>query len=194
MNHKASILVMALAASTAFAQSPATVGTVRNALAAPAQTKTAPATVKTGAPKIAPQKTASSPKRAAKTASKKVTAATNSGKRPSGAKVSEAGRRDPFVSPVSDRMGGGSGCSTGKKCLMADEVLLQGVVTGPNGMIAVVVNSARTAYFMRVNDPVFKGYVVKITPDSIVFKETVTDRMGKPTSREVVKKVNIPAV
>ena len=77
---------------------------------------------------------------------------------------------------------------------MADEVLLQGVVTGPNGMIAVVVNSARTAYFMRVNDPVFKGYVVKITPDSIVFKETVTDRMGKPTSREVVKKVNIPAV
>ena len=38
-------------------------------------------------------------------------------------------------------------------------------------MIAVVVNSLNKAYFLRENDPVFNGFVVKITGDSIIFKE-----------------------
>jgi Tfp pilus assembly protein PilP len=41
---------------------------------------------------------------------------------------------------------------------------------------------------------VYNGVVVKITPDSIVFRESVTDRLGKTVQREVVKKVNNPAV
>ena len=47
-------------------------------------------------------------------------------------------------------------------------------------MIAVVVNSLNKAYFLRENDPVFNGYVVKITGDSIIFKETLQDKLGKP--------------
>lgn len=199
MNRTASIVVIALMASTAFAQSAATPGAVRNALAAPAQAKTAPAPAAPVKPAAsATATTAKKPPSTAKVAKTPVEAkskAAETASKPSGAKVTTTGKRDPFVSPVSDRVGGGAGCSTGKKCLMPDQVLLQGVVKGPNGMmIAVVVNSARTAYFMRVNDPVFNGYVVKITPDSIVFKETTQDRMGKPVSREVVKKVNTPAV
>ena len=54
-------------------------------------------------------------------------------------------------------------------------------------MIAVVVNSLNKAYFLRENDPVFNGFVVKITGDSIIFKETVQDRMGKPSMREVTE-------
>ncbi len=46
-------------------------------------------------------------------------------------------------------------------------------------MIAVVVNALNKAYFLRENDPVFNGYVVKITGDSIVFKETIQDKLGK---------------
>ena len=46
-------------------------------------------------------------------------------------------------------------------------------------MIAVVVNALDKAYFLRENDPVFNGYVVKITGDSIIFKETIQDRLGK---------------
>jgi len=61
-------------------------------------------------------------------------------------------------------------------------------------MIAVVVNSLEKAYFLRENDPVFNGYVVKITPDSIVFKQTLTDKLGKPFTREVTKKISTPAV
>jgi hypothetical protein len=50
------------------------------------------------------------------------------------------------------------------------------------------------AYFLRENDPVFNGYVVKITGDSIVFKETLQDRLGKSFTREVTKRITTPAV
>jgi hypothetical protein len=103
------------------------------------------------------------------------------------------GRRDPFISPVVSRAGG-SGCSTGKKCLEIGAINLRGVVHGESGFIAVVSNSLNKAYFLRENDPVFNGYVVKITGDSIVFQETVQDRLGKPFTREVVKKITTPAV
>jgi hypothetical protein len=108
-------------------------------------------------------------------------------------KNSANGRRDPFVSPVVSHVGG-SGCSTGKKCLEIGAINLRGVVHAENGFIAVVSNSLNKAYFLRENDPVFNGYVVKITGDSIVFQETVQDRLGKTFTREVVKKITTPAV
>ncbi|MGH9499106.1 MAG: hypothetical protein ACRD3L_08170 [Terriglobales bacterium] len=104
------------------------------------------------------------------------------------------GRRDPFISPVISRTMLGSGCSTGKRCLAIDQISLQGVVKSDSGMIAVVVNALNKAYFLRENDPVFNGYVVKITGDSIIFKETIQDKLGKPFEREVTKKISTPAV
>ena len=62
------------------------------------------------------------------------------------------------------------------------------------GFIAVVTNNLNKAYFLRENDPVFNGYVVKITGDSIIFKETVQDKLGKSFTREVTKKITTPAV
>jgi Tfp pilus assembly protein PilP len=73
-------------------------------------------------------------------------------------------------------------------------VTLKGVVSSDNGKIAVVTNPANKAYFLREQDPVLNGYVVRITQDSIVFRENVTDRLGKVSQREVVKKVSAPAV
>ena len=108
-------------------------------------------------------------------------------------KYNSNGRRDPFVSPVVSHAGG-SGCSTGKKCLEIGTINLRGVVRSENGFIAVVSNSMNKAYFLRENDPVFNGYVVKITGDSIVFQETLQDRLGKTFTREVVKKITTPAV
>lgn len=104
------------------------------------------------------------------------------------------GRRDPFLSPVVNRNMGGSGCSTGKRCLAVDQIALTGIVKSDAGMIAVVVNAMNKAYFLRENDPVFNGYVVKITGDSIVFKETMQDKLGKSFTREVTKKISTPAV
>jgi hypothetical protein len=103
------------------------------------------------------------------------------------------GKRDPFFSPVVQQQGG-SGCATGKKCLEIGNINLRGVVKSDAGFIAVVTNNLNKAYFLRENDPVFNGYVVRITGDSVVFQETVQDKLGKQFTREVVKRIFTPAV
>jgi Tfp pilus assembly protein PilP len=106
-----------------------------------------------------------------------------------------AARRDPFVSPIREQGPIGSGCSTGKKCLAIDAIVLRGIVKSQAGMIAVVESSTRRiSYFLRENDPVFNGYVVRITPDTVVFRENVMDRLGKQSTRDVVMKVVAPVV
>ncbi|HTR24074.1 MAG TPA: hypothetical protein VMI10_08815 [Terriglobales bacterium] len=112
---------------------------------------------------------------------------------PAADKYSANGKRDPFISPVVAHASG-SGCTTGKKCLEIGSINLRGVVHSDNGFIAVVSNSLNKAYFLRENDPVFNGYVVKITGDSIVFQETLQDRLGKTFTREVTKRITVPAV
>jgi hypothetical protein len=106
--------------------------------------------------------------------------------------IHTAGRRDPFLSPVVAFGATGSGCSAGKRCLTIDQIALKGVVKSESGMIAVVTNALDKAYFLRENDPVFNGYVVKITGDSIIFKETFHDRLGKALTRDVTKSITRP--
>jgi hypothetical protein len=108
-------------------------------------------------------------------------------------KWNASGKRDPFLSPVVSHAGNLS-CSTGKKCLEIGTINLRGIVHAESGFIAVVSNGLNKAYFLRENDPVFNGYVMKITGDSITFQETLQDRLGKTFTREVVKKITTPAV
>jgi Tfp pilus assembly protein PilP len=112
--------------------------------------------------------------------------------KPEEKKWAMSGKRDPFFSPVVQSSG--SGCSTGKKCLEIGAINLRGVVKSDSGFIAVVTNNLNKAYFLRENDPVFNGYVVKITGDSVVFQETIQDKLGKAFTREVVKRIIAPAV
>jgi hypothetical protein len=112
---------------------------------------------------------------------------------PLDSKYAANGRRDPFISPVVSHAGTTS-CNSGKKCLEIGTLNLRGVVHGEAGFIAVVSNGLNKAYFLRENDPVFNGYVVKITGDSIIFQETLQDRLGKSFTREVTKKIVTPAV
>ena len=151
---------------------------------------------KAAATKIAPKETAKETKAAAA----KPAAGADSAKKaaasqpkPEEKKWAMTGKRDPFFSPVVQQTGS-SGCSTGKKCLEIGAINLRGVVKSDNGFIAVVTNNLNKAYFLRENDPVFNGYVVKITGDSVVFQETVQDKLGKPFTREVVKRIFTPAV
>jgi Tfp pilus assembly protein PilP len=113
--------------------------------------------------------------------------------KPEDKKWAMTGKRDPFFSPVVQAPTG-SGCATGKKCLEIGQINVRGVVKSDGGFIAVVTNSLNKAYFLRENDPVFNGYVVRITGDSVVFQETVQDKLGKPMVREVVKRLFTPAV
>jgi Tfp pilus assembly protein PilP len=131
-------------------------------------------------------------------------AATNAAAKPAAkapVKVSSAvanrNKRDPFMSPVriqEDKLRGNPACTTGARCLQIAQVVLKGVVKTPSGMIAMVENAAKKQYNLREKDPVFNGFVLKITGDSIVFRETTTDMLGNSTSREVVKRVTAPVV
>jgi Tfp pilus assembly protein PilP len=113
--------------------------------------------------------------------------------KPEAKKWAMTGKRDPFFSPVVQQSAG-SGCSTGKKCLEIGQINVRGVVKAESGFIAVVTNSLNKAYFLHENDPVFNGFVVRITGDSVVFQETMQDKLGKPFTREVVKRLTTPAV
>jgi Tfp pilus assembly protein PilP len=168
------------------------------AKAAVAKTSPEPKVAKAAAPKAEPKKEAKA------TAAAKTTTVAAAAPAPVAAKPDPTkpkvedkkwamnGKRDPFFSPVVHQEG--SGCSTGKKCLEINAINLRGVVKSDNGFIAVVTNNIGKAYFLRENDPVFNGYVVKITGDSVVFQETVQDKLGKTSTHEVVKKIFTPAV
>jgi hypothetical protein len=200
---KASDSNVALAASQGGASNPASPAShsalvaakppAKNQAKSPAKSQVSTAVKVASAPKAKPGA-------AHKKAEPKQQIAVENQKKPAEAKteapkqINLAGRRDPFISPVVNRSMIGSGCSTGKRCLAIDQINLKGVVKADSGMIAVVVNSLNKAYFLRENDPVFNGFVVKITGDSIVFKETVQDRLGKPLTREITKKITTSAV
>jgi Tfp pilus assembly protein PilP len=104
------------------------------------------------------------------------------------------GRRDPFVSPVVERIHIAAKCTgSGRQCLAIGEISLHGVVHSPNGFIAVVMNGERT-YFLREHDPLADGAVERITKDAIIFRERSSDALGRPLTREVTRKLGVPAV
>jgi len=194
----------AAAKPAAVAAKPVTAATKPTAAAKTAAPKTATKTVAAKPAKAATKKDAAKETKVAAPAASKPADAGKSAasskpedkkaeeKKPEDKKWAMNGKRDPFFSPVVQT--NGSGCSTGKKCLEIGNINLRGVVKSESGFIAVVTNNLNKAYFLRENDPVFNGYVVKITGDSVVFQETVQDKLGKPFTREVVKRIFTPAV
>ena len=105
-------------------------------------------------------------------------------------------KRDPFISPLvrADRSLG-SNCNVGKRCLAIEQIELKGVIAAQSGMVALVVNSANRAYFLRQNDAVFNGVVEQITRDSVTFRQNVYDSLGRlKGTREVVRKISGPVV
>lgn len=182
-------------------------GTAHNAkaavVAAPTKAKPAVATVSTASPKSASHIAAPKPavrKAVKKEEQPKVKEAMVKTESPAPEPkpvINLTSRRDPFTSPVTRALAvnQGPGCSTGKRCLAVDQMILRGIVRSPNGMIAVVENGAKRAYFLRENDPVWHGMVVKINGDSVVFREeSVDSKTGKSSTHEVVKRVNAPVV
>jgi hypothetical protein len=195
----APVVAPAAAASAAKSKTAPAVATAQphDAFVAKKPAASAPVAVaKVEAPK--PAATHTAPATAKATADEKAAAASVIGEAPKPPQPDEKkwamnGKRDPFFSPVVQQPTG-SGCSTGKKCLEIGQINLRGVVKSESGFIAVVTNTLNKAYFLHENDPVFNGYVMRITGDSVVFEETVQDKLGKPFTREVVKKISTPAV
>ena len=161
--------------------------------AAPAPAKQTTATrAKTAPANVAAKTTA---KHSVAPAAKKTEAAPAVAEKAPG-KLPSPGKRDPFMSPLAlAAMKGPTNCaSAGKHCLVIDQVVLKGIVQMKGGNFALVENPAKKPYFLHENDALFNGSVVKINSDSVIFKEDSTDILGRPVSKEVVKKVSAPAV
>jgi Tfp pilus assembly protein PilP len=144
-------------------------------------------------PKAAPPTTKKAEVKATKPPVKKEAKPAKETKAP----VKTAARRDPFISPVrlqEEKMKGTSICTTGARCLIIDQVVLKGIVKTTSGMIAMVENAAKKQYNLKEKDPVFNGVVLKISGDTVVFRETITDNLGNQTAKEVVKRVTAPVI
>ena len=198
----ATVLFAGMTMGTVLGQNPNIINNTKDSLNTAQQQKTADSDAAMGAdtqPSKSPYSATKSSAHKGQRSGPKV-AVENAATSPDSAQPQEeeaihiTGRREPFISPVVSRAMTGSGCSTGKRCLAIDQINLRGVVKSDDGMIAVVVNALDKAYFLHENDPVFNGYVVKITGDSVIFRESVQDKFGKPFTREVTKKIFTPAV
>jgi Tfp pilus assembly protein PilP len=155
--------------------------------------------------KKAPVKTAAPPKPAPKTgqASQQTppkTVAKAPAKKPSATPTAEAKpvpppvRRDPFVTLVGKHQAGGDAAPKhlppGKAGLEVNTLVIQGILSSPNGMIAVVANPQRSVYFLHAGDELFDGRVDRIDIDGVTFHEVGKDAFGKPLERQVTRKLN----
>jgi Tfp pilus assembly protein PilP len=104
-----------------------------------------------------------------------------------------AGRRDPFVNPIREVPASAApppqSLPPGIGGLLIGQANLVGVLKTSAGMKAMVVATGGRTFFLKENDKVYNGRVVKITADSLVFEESVLDPLGQTVKREVVKKL-----
>jgi type IV pilus assembly protein PilP len=102
------------------------------------------------------------------------------------------GRRDPFQSLIgpAPKLAPGQR-PAGPAGFLIDEIKLQGVVkTRQQGLIAMVNGPDNKGYLVHVGDKVLDGELIRITPNSIVFRQEVNDPTRIERFREVVKELS----
>ncbi len=103
-------------------------------------------------------------------------------------------RRDPFVTLIGKQKGGASSAPVhlppGKAGLQVNTLVIEGILSSPTGMIAIVANPQRSVYFLHAGDELFDGRVEKIDIDGVTFHEVGKDAFGKPLERQVTRKLN----
>jgi len=105
------------------------------------------------------------------------------------------GRRDPFQSLIgpAPKLAAGQR-PPGPPGFLIDEIKLQGVVkTRQQGLVAMVNGPDNKGYLIKVGDKVLDGEVIRITPNSIVFRQEVNDPTRIERFREVVKELSSEA-
>jgi Tfp pilus assembly protein PilP len=103
--------------------------------------------------------------------------------------VAETGKRDPFQPLVNQNKPNGPPLPPGKAGLVVATVHVDGTVSSPNGMLAVVSNPDQRVYFLREGDRLYDGDVEKIGLDGVTFKENSKDAFGKQVERTVTKRI-----
>jgi Tfp pilus assembly protein PilP len=106
--------------------------------------------------------------------------------------ATKPGRRDPFESLIGKQKAqqeAAKNLPPGKGGLQVSTLKIDGIVHAPNGMIAVVSNPQNRTYFLHEGDQLYDGKVERIAMDGVSFHESGKDAFGKPTEREVNKRI-----
>ena len=97
------------------------------------------------------------------------------------------GRRDPFRSLIGPAPKLEGNRPPGLAGFLIDEINLQGVFKTRQGLTAMVNGPDNKGYSLRVGMKVLDGEVIRVTPDSVVFRQEVNDPTRIERYREVVK-------
>ena len=180
------LLTVAATCSHAQGQPPAKAPAPKAAAARPAGTPAAKPAVKPVA-KPAAKPAAKPPVEKKHTAAKSTEVASGS----SAAEQGKVARRDPFESLVGRQKAAtdAKNLPPGKGGLQVSTLKIDGIVHGPNGMIAVVSNPQQRTYFLREGDQLYDGRVDKIAMDGVTFHEMGKNAFGKPEERQVNKRI-----
>ncbi len=101
------------------------------------------------------------------------------------------GRRDPFQSLIgpAPKLQAGQR-PEGPPGFLIDEIKIQGVVkTRQQGLVAMINGPNNKSYLVKIGDKVLDGEIIRITPNSIVFRQEVNDPTRIERFREVVKEI-----
>lgn len=101
------------------------------------------------------------------------------------------GRRDPFRSLI---RGSDAPVRTdvppGIPGFLIDEINLQGIVRTPRGWVASIKGPDNVGYALRVGDQLFDGEVLRITSDSVHFRQEVNDPTRIERQTEVIRRLD----
>ena len=140
------------------------------------------------------------PKQNAPTDTDQIKKAVESPIRYAGILYKSGGRRDPFLNPLLLK----------KKAQQEDEEIsrgvpppgiagtyiaqatLQGIAARDHVMVAVVRGADSRAYFLKVGDKLFDGYVKDIQLDSITLVRETRMKSGKTLTQDVTKRLRTP--
>jgi Tfp pilus assembly protein PilP len=105
-----------------------------------------------------------------------------------------AGRRDPFVSLVENRPSEEESPQArerpdGLPGMLIEELIFQGTLETPDGMVAMVQGRDKIGYLLREGTQLFNGVVDDVSPGRVVFKQQVTDPQALKPYREVVREI-----
>jgi len=99
-------------------------------------------------------------------------------------------KRDPFQPLVSKADGTRAipeNLPPGPGGVMISTLRLEGLVSAPSGMIAVISTPRQNVYFLREGQRLYDGVVEKIALDRVTFRQRGQDPFGKPVDQQVTR-------
>ena len=104
-----------------------------------------------------------------------------------------AGRRDPFRSLLGGLKEDAEGIAKvrppGLPGMMVEELLVEGIIQTPSGILAFVQGRDSLSYIIRPGTKLYNGEVKEILPDRVIFRQQVDDPKQMRPYEEVVREL-----